>query len=133
MIINYDEWGGFFDHVPPAHAPDVHQGQGLRGFRVPCLLISPRARRRHVEHRIYDHTSVLKMIEWRFGLEPLTVRDANARNLAEALNFTTDLSAPTFAVPPFAGKPCPPAGFADYEDWRALAALAAAQGWPVRR
>jgi len=135
LIINYDEWGGFFDHVPPAKAPDVHEGQRLRGFRVPCLLISPRARRGYVGHRVYDHTSILKMIEWRFGLKPLTVRDANARNLAEALNFSVppDLSAPTFAVPPFAGKPCPPAGFADYEDWRALATLAASLGWPILR
>jgi len=135
LIINYDEWGGFFDHVPPSHAPDVHQGQGLRGFRVPCLLISPRARRRYVGHRVYDHTSVLKMIEWRFGLQPLTVRDASARNLAEALDLSSapNLEAPTFAVPPFVGQACPPGGFADYEEWRALSRMAASQGWPIVR
>jgi len=133
LIINYDEWGGFFDHVPPAKAPDVHDGQRLRGFRVPCLLISPRARRHHVGHRVYDHTSVLKMIEWRFGLPPLTVRDAAARNLAEALDFAAapNLTAPTFAVPPFVGKACPPDGFADYEEWRALSRMAASLGFPI--
>jgi phospholipase C len=49
----------------------------------------------------YDHTSVLKMIEWRWGLQPLSVRDANAKNLADALDLsTTNLAAPDFAVPP---------------------------------
>jgi len=89
LVINYDEWGGFFDHVPPTIAPDPRPdlGTGLRGFRVPCLVISPRARRRTIAHGTYDHTSVLKMIEWRFGLQPLTVRDAAANNLAEVLDF----------------------------------------------
>ncbi|HEX3732520.1 MAG TPA: alkaline phosphatase family protein [Mycobacteriales bacterium] len=103
LVINYDEWGGFFDHVPPSAAPDPRPdlGTGLRGFRVPCLVISPRARRRTVAHGTYDHTSVLKMIEWRFGLEPLTVRDAGAANIAEVLDFETapDLTARRYGVP----------------------------------
>ncbi len=133
MIINYDEWGGFFDHVPPTVAPDPHPELGLRGFRVPCLLISPRARRGFIGHRVYDHTSVLKMIEWRFGLPALTRRDANARNLAEVLDFSVppNLRAPQWAVPPFTGTPCPPDGFADYEDWRALSTTATSLGWPT--
>ena len=36
----------------------------------------------------YEHASVLKMIEWRWGLEPMTVRDEKAKNLAEALDFS---------------------------------------------
>jgi phospholipase C len=103
LVINYDEWGGFFDHVPPATAPDPRPdlGTALRGFRVPCLVISPRARRQTIAHRIYDHTSVLKMIEWRFGLQPLTVRDASANNLAEVLNFDAapNLTAHRYDVP----------------------------------
>ncbi len=136
LVINYDEWGGFFDHVAPATAPDAHpeQGLGLRGFRVPAMVVSPRARRGYVGHRTYDHTSVLKMIEWRFGLPPLTPRDAAARNLAEVLSFTAppNLTAPTYVVPPFVGKPCPPGGVAgDYEEWHALAAVAKAAGFPM--
>lgn len=101
LVINFDEWGGFFDHVPPPLAPDVNPDFQLRGFRVPCLLISPFARRGYVSHDVYDHTSVLKMIEWRWGLQPLSVRDANAKNLADALDLsTTNLAAPDFAVPP---------------------------------
>jgi phospholipase C len=109
LVINFDEWGGFFDHVPPTTARDVDPAYELRGFRVPCLLISPFARRGHVAHGIYDHTSVLRLIEWRWKLEPLSVRDAHARNLANALDFSRrDLKAPRFAVPRVPPTPaCP--------------------------
>jgi len=109
LVFTFDESGGFFDHVPPAHAPDVDFLHSLRGFRVPTLLISPFARRGHVDHGTYDHTSILKLIEWRFGLPALSVRDAAARNLAAALDFSRrDLSAPTFRVPRFTtSAPCP--------------------------
>lgn len=115
LVINFDEWGGFFEHVPPTAAPipaaDRAAGNtdGLRGFRVPALVISPWSRRAYVTHGLYDHTSVLRMIESRWGLPPLTVRDQTANNLAEALDFTrVNLNAPQFAVPsgPFGG-PCP--------------------------
>ena len=94
-------------------------------------MISPRARRGHVAHDVYDHTSVLKMIEWRWGLQPLTPRDAAARNLAEVLDFTRppNLTAPRWTVPPAVSVPCGPEGTADYEDWNRLAATAAALGW----
>ncbi len=105
MVINFDEWGGFFDHVPPQVAPipdadkTAGNADGLRGFRVPCILISPFARRAYVSHEVFDHTSVLKMIEWRWQLDPLTVRDQTARNLAEALDFSsTNYDAPQFTV-----------------------------------
>ena len=87
LVINYDEWGGFFDHVPPPTAPvpaadeAIRAGteDGLLGFRTPCFLISPYAQRASVSHVVFDHTSILKMIEWRWGLQPLTVRDAAAQ------------------------------------------------------
>ena len=114
LVINFDEWGGFFEHVPPTAAPippaDAAAGNkdGLRGFRVPCVVISPWSRRGYVATGTYDHTSVLSMIEWRWNLRPLTVRDASAQNLALALDFsTTNLSTPQYAVPvgPF-GSAC---------------------------
>jgi phospholipase C len=117
LIINFDEWGGFFDHVPPPLAPIPPASQaagipdGRLGFRVPCVVISPYARRNFVGHEQFDHTSILKMIEWRFGLPPLTIRDQTANNLADVLDFASpDVSAPTFTVPmgPF-GTPCLPA------------------------
>lgn len=133
LVVNYDEWGGFYDHVAPTAAPDAHPEWGMRGFRVPCLVISPLARRGYVAKNVYDHTSVLKMIEWRWGLSALTPRDAAARNLAEVLDFTNAPHAdvPRYAVPPFVGTPCPPAGTADYEDWHALKDLANAHGWSL--
>jgi phospholipase C len=109
LVITFDEWGGFFDHVPPPAGPDVDPRYAQRGFRVPTLLISPYARRSAVDHRLYDHTSVLKMIQWRFGLEPLSARDAAAENLASALDFSRRrLTAPKITVPRFdIGAACP--------------------------
>jgi phospholipase C len=115
LIVTFDEWGGFFDHVPPPPAPlppgEYAAGNldGLRGFRIPTLLISPFARRRYTSSTIFDHASILRLIEWRWGLSPLTVRDAQANNLAEALDFVhPDPSAPVIDIPtgPFGG-PCP--------------------------
>jgi phospholipase C len=100
LIVTFDEWGGFFDHAPPPPGPDVKPEYQQRGFRIPCLLISPFARRGHVAHGVYDHTSILKLVEWRWGLAPLSVRDAAAGNLAAALDFSKrNLNAPKIVVP----------------------------------
>lgn len=121
LVINRDEWGGFFDHVVPprASAPnaidtDLVNGKALLGCRVPVLVVSPFARGNPDKPRInsltYDHTSVLKLIEWRWQLQPLTARDASSdiANLAYALDFTNqDTSLPTLPVianPPW--EPC---------------------------
>lgn len=112
LVINRDEWGGFFDHVAPPRviAPnavdtDLAYGNALLGCRVPTLIVSPFARGNPASPRInsllYDHTSVLKFIEWRWGLEPLTARDASdeVANLASALNFSVqDASVPALPV-----------------------------------
>jgi phospholipase C len=134
LIINYDEWGGFFDHVPPQFAPIPPADQalgsdGLRGFRIPAFIISPWSPSGVVAHGLYDHTSILKMIEWRWHLEPLTVRDRTANNIAAALDFSrTNLDAPSFVVPPgFFGSPCPITPVPD--KFSALAELAASLGF----
>jgi phospholipase C len=109
LIFTFDEWGGFFDHVSPPAANDVKPEYEQRGFRIPCVLVSPFARRGRVEHGVYDHTSILRLIEWRFGLEPLSVRDAEANNLAKALDFSKRrLAAPKIVVPRLdVGAACP--------------------------
>ena len=117
VVINYDEWGGFYDHVAPPFAPVTPEefaatkNDGRLGCRVPCVLIGPRAKRNHVEHLQFDHNSVLNMIAWRFGFEPLGAR-ANSNNIALALDFDNapNLDAPAFTVPagPF-GQQCFPA------------------------
>jgi phospholipase C len=136
LVVTYDEWGGFFDHVPPPVGPDPNPdlGAGLRGFRVPCLVISPRARRGYVAHGLYDHTSVLKMIEWRHGLPALTVRDAAANNLAEVLDFDNppNLTAPRYKVPmPITLGCLIPDHAHSGEDWPELAAKAIQYGFKV--
>ena len=55
---------------------DIDKDFGLMGFRIPAVAVSPYARRGHVAHSIYGFESILKMIEYRFGLAPLTRRDA---------------------------------------------------------
>jgi phospholipase C len=75
------------------------------------------------------------MIEWRWGLQPLSVRDEAARNLAEVLDFRQrNLSAPLYRVPfgPF-GTPCPSGGLmAQQEDeWIQLRSLAQSYGWSL--
>ena len=83
FILTWDEWGGWFDHVSP---PQVDK-DGY-GFRVPALIVSPYARRGYIDSTVYDHTSILKFIEWLFELPPLTKRDAQANNLLGAFDFT---------------------------------------------
>ena len=146
LVINYDEWGGFFDHVPPPLRPippgDAAVGSdGRIGFRVPSLVISPFARRQYIATAQFDHTSVLKMIEWRWNLDPLTVRDATANNLAGVLDFARpQLHAPQYAVPPgpfggactTAAAPSTVSPSATEEtEWSAVQALATQYGFPI--
>ena len=67
----YDEWGGFFDHVKPGNTPGTpakarRNGFTQVGFRVPAIVASPFARSGFADHTVYDHTSVLRLIEWRY-------------------------------------------------------------------
>lgn len=91
LFINYDEWGGFFDTSVPPQAADERAAEGFDqlGFRVPAAVISPFATGGLAPHT-YDHTSILKFIEWRYGLGNLTMRDAAARNIGEVLDFSID-------------------------------------------
>ena len=83
VFITWDDYGGFFDHVPP---PQVDK-YGY-GFRVPCLIISPYAKAGFIDSIVNDHTSILKFVETRYGLSPLSTRDAAANGLSEAFDFT---------------------------------------------
>jgi phospholipase C len=82
LVLNYDESGGFYDHVPP---PRV-DADGY-GYRVPCTVVSPFARARHVSHADYDHASVLALVERTFGLKPLAARDAAADPMEDCFDF----------------------------------------------
>ena len=136
LVFTFDEWGGFFDHVPPPLGPippgDLLAGNdGRLGFRVPCVIVSPFAPARP-SHIQFEHSSVLRMIEWRWDLQPLTERDATANNLALALDFSLNRQPPKqYNVPsgPF-GEACPgiPGGG---DKWDFLRQLALLLGWPL--
>lgn len=82
IIVAYDENGGFWDHV----APPVVDRFGP-GTRVPAIVISPYAKKGYVDHTKYDTTSILKTIEVRWNLAPLSTRDAAATPLTNAFDF----------------------------------------------
>lgn len=102
MIVTYDEWGGFFDHVAPPVGPvSAAEGafnDGTLGFRTPCVIVGPRAQRGHVSHFRFDPNSVINLIRWRFGLGALSARDEWSHNMAMALDFRNppNLDAPAF-------------------------------------
>jgi phospholipase C len=82
IIITYDENGGMWDHVAP---PKVDRWGP--GTRVPTIVISPFAKKSYIDHTVYDTTAILKLIEMRYGLEPLGTRDAAAGDLTNALDL----------------------------------------------
>ena len=83
IILTWDDYGGFYDHVPP---PQIDKF-GL-SFRMPTLIISPYAKPGYIDHTQYQFESMLKFIEWRFSLQPLTERDLHANNLVNAFDFS---------------------------------------------
>jgi phospholipase C len=82
VVITWDDFGGFYDHVPPPHVD-------LFGFgpRVPMLLISPWARQGYIADDTLEFSSVLKMIETIWGLDPLTERDRRAGDMLDLFDF----------------------------------------------
>jgi len=81
IILVWDDYGGFYDHVPPVQ-PDLY---GF-GFRVPAMVISPYSTGL-VDHTQFDLTSPLKLIETKFNLPALTGRDGLANNMLDCFNF----------------------------------------------
>jgi phospholipase C len=133
LIVTFDEWGGFFEHVPPPRviAPnnvdtDLVNGEALLGFRVPTVIASPFTFGMGVDHALYDHTAALKLIEWRWGLKSLTARDGSSviNNPAMTFNF----SSPVVQIPPLPqanpvlGAPCFQGGIFSFSAEQAAAA-----------
>jgi len=81
ILIMWDDYGGWYDHVVPPQVDKYGDG-----FRVPLLMVSPLAKQGYVDHTFSDHTSILKFIERVFGLPPVTQRDAGASDLMDALD-----------------------------------------------
>jgi phospholipase C len=133
IFVVYDEWGGFFDHVRPPRVPDIRNDTdpnkdfGQMGIRIPAVAISPWVRRGHVSHSIFGFESILKMIEYRFGIPPLTRRDAYAQNIARSFDWE---SKPRISLP---GLPDPAAVVAHQCSNQAPGAKAGADGGAAQR
>ncbi len=123
MILSFDEPGGFYDHVSPQPMPspdgiqpldlqpnDICSGPGQigtgicdftwTGYRVPLIVVSPFAKKNYVSHTVRDYTSILNLIEERFGVAALTKRDAAQVPMDEFFDFVSA---------PWATPPTPPA------------------------
>ncbi len=84
VIVTYDENGGFWDHVAPPRGEGLSDRWGP-GSRIPAIIVSPFAKRGHIDSTGYDTTSILKLITKRFDLEPLPGVRAKVGDLSEAL------------------------------------------------
>jgi phospholipase C len=87
IFIVWDDWGGWYDHVNPPQLDYL----GL-GFRVPLLVVSPYAKHGYVSHVLYEYGSIVKFIEWNFGLQSLhsldsRATDARANDLFDCFDF----------------------------------------------
>jgi len=118
FIWNYDEHGGYFDHVPPPAAvppddvppditvpPNQPGGYDRYGFRVPMGVVSPYAKPEYVSHVVSDHTSILKLVETKWNLPALTRRDASASDLLDMIDLK---GPPAFLDPPTLPRPADP-------------------------
>jgi phospholipase C len=84
VIVLWDDWGGFYDHVPP---PTPVNWQGTPGFRVPMLIVSPYVKP-HVDHTVYEFGSILRFIEDLWNLPSLGKNDADSTSIENAFDFT---------------------------------------------
>ena len=111
IFMTWDDFGGFYDHVPPP----VKDQFGL-GPRVPLIIISPYAKKGYISHTQYEFSSVLKFIEELYGLPPLTQRDATANDTTDSFDFlqlprlplilnTRPCPIPSTTIVPFGGQP----------------------------
>jgi len=82
IIVTWDDWGGFYDHVPPPTIDAYGEG-----FRVPTLIISPFAKHGFVDNTEYEFGSTLKLIESVFNAPSLGARDLQANNMLDAFDF----------------------------------------------
>jgi phospholipase C len=107
FILTYDEFGGFYEHVPPQPtvSPDGIKPSDLQpgdvcngstgptcdfvytGYRLPLIVVSPFAKKNYVSHTVADYTAWLKLVETRFGLHSLTQRDAAQMDMTEFFDF----------------------------------------------
>jgi phospholipase C len=119
LFIVYDEWGGFFDHVPPRVVPDdrsstdLFENYGFTGFRIPAVVVSPFVRRGNISHATCMFESVLKLISHKFGLGYLNKRHRYAYNIGRSFDWNNpDFERPNLPDPAtVAERSCSSQGF----------------------
>jgi phospholipase C len=159
LVMNYDEWGGFFDHVAPLRAvapnntdTDLVDGKALLGIRCPCIVASPwtvgAPSSPTVSHMVFDHTSVLKMIESVFNVEPLAARETSndVGNLLSVIPTASAAPAPSLPLPqpvtpqticsssivsPSSGVTSLVRGDDEFRGFLRLEQVARQRGWPI--
>ena len=119
LFIVYDEWGGFFDHVPPPRVPDDLQNLAdptedwaQMGFRIPAITVSPFVKPGAVSHATLGFESILKLISYKFGLGHLNKRHEYAYNIGRAMEWRSPRMEPPQLPDPgvVATTPCATGG-----------------------
>jgi phospholipase C len=114
LFLTWDEWGGFYDHVPPPEVDDL----GF-GFRVPMLVLSPYARKGYVDDAEGEFSSPLRFVADNWGLPYLTERIERTHNFEHAFAFERNPRTDARPLRPIAhcyGKPSEYPGD-DYPGW----------------
>jgi phospholipase C len=122
FVLTFDEPGGLFDHVAPQptvnpdgiHPVDLQPNDpcfgattpgticdfSYTGYRVPVVVVSPYAKKNFVSHEMRDTTAILKLIETRFGLSNLTLRDKAQTPMNDATSGFFDFDTAPYRIPP---------------------------------
>lgn len=100
FMVTYDDWGGWYDHVPPPRVDEYGYG-----FRVPAFMVSAYAKEGYIDSTLLDFTSVMKFIEENWNLEPVAERDAKANSFMDAFDFEQPPRPPVFVEGEFDDSP----------------------------
>jgi phospholipase C len=96
LFVAWDDYGGFYDHVVPPKVDNYGWA-----FRVPLLVIGPHVKRGYISHTNESFESILRLMEWKFGLGCFAARDCNATLPLDYFNFSTPARLP-MTIPDFA-------------------------------
>jgi len=102
IFLCWDDWGGFYDHVPPPKLDTYGYG-----IRVPSLVIGPYIKQGYIDHQTHSFESWLHLLEERFGLVPMTARDENADDMLECFDFSQKPRLPVLLSATREGSPYP--------------------------
>ena len=98
IVITWDDYGGFYDHVPPPQVDAYGEG-----FRVPTLVVSPWAKHGFIDHTQYEFASLLRLAEDNFNLPKLGTRDVTANNMMNSFDFNQTPQQPLIEPASFVG------------------------------